>query len=144
MVGCSLEVRARWGDDLRLCALEQLVGRNALEPSLVRELFVVGEVQANNQTDAGEAILLFPGIGRKLAPVKLELKFLVEAETLAPPVYAQACLLRRIFVITKIKNQKCRHSISIGGRDQKCQVEQDDVSRDISGPPLSNDTDTRN
>ena len=41
----------------RICAFKRLFGRNALDPALVREFFVVGKIESNNQPNLRGIVL---------------------------------------------------------------------------------------
>ena len=41
-----------WSDDFRRCALERLLGRDAVQPSLFRKLFVRRKIQPHQQADS--------------------------------------------------------------------------------------------
>jgi hypothetical protein len=131
---------------------ERLLGRNALEPALECEFFVVGEIEADQNADAaagggffllrgvllfsarvflfvarmfrvlGFSLGFFRALGRFLA-LETEQEFFSEAASLHPRIKLVARLLGRFFVGAEIKNQyRLCHAYSIAALGYACQA----------------------
>jgi len=57
-IRCGFEVRFACADNSGTCGLKRLFDRDALDPTLVRELFVIGKIETDDQTN-------LRGIGRR-------------------------------------------------------------------------------
>jgi hypothetical protein len=111
-------------DNFGFGGLERFFGGDAIEPALMREFFVVGEIEADQDADFGAGFggvglcagLLFRDcrllggfLGRRCVvgfALELQKHFLAEAEALRPAFHFVASLLRYFFVVAEIENQE--------------------------------------
>jgi hypothetical protein len=112
-------------DNFCFRGFEWFFGRDAIEPALVREFFVVGKVEADQDAHFGAGLrgvalccrLLFGGtwfLGRIRGLVRVvggfalefQKHFLAQAESLRPTFHFVTSLLRYFFVGAEIENQE--------------------------------------
>jgi len=127
-------------DDFGFDGFERLFGGNALDPAVMRELFVVGKIETDEEfyraggsgglffcgrfLFALGSGLLFGGLGGgrcgRFFAVEFQEHFVAEAETLLPAFDFVASFLSGVFVGAEIEDEKCLgHGSSIVSRE-KC------------------------
>lgn len=87
-------------DGARLGGLERLLGWDAAEPALAGELFVVGEIEADEDSHMLAAVFLFRGLA-----VEFEKDFVAEAEGLLPAFQLVAGLLGGRLVRAEVEDK---------------------------------------
>ena len=91
------------------------LGGNAFEPAGVRELFVIGEIEPDDQAEMERVRGVFR-VGRRLA-LETHLKLAAEAEGLLPSIDAMTGLLGSVLVPAEIEYQiGLRHEESYSGQ----------------------------
>jgi hypothetical protein len=118
------ESRLTLADYFRFRRFEWFFGGDAVEPALVREFFVVGEIQTDEDADfragfggvglccglflGGRRLFCFCGVRGIVSGFALEFQehFFAETESLRPAFYFVAGLLRYFFVGAEIENQE--------------------------------------
>lgn len=100
---------------LGMGVLEGRFRRNPIDPALMRQLFVIGKIQADDHHDISacavfflfrDCMLSFGSLFGRLVPVELQQQLLIQPEALLPAFNGVARLLSRLFVCTEIKYQK--------------------------------------